>query len=86
VEIGILQGYFKFLTDYLLLLTFGNGEKRQFDVKPYLNFGIFQELRDEHLFKTVRKSFDTIAWAKETDFDPELLYEKSQKVDLSMKG
>lgn len=67
--------------DYLLLLTFENGEKRQFDVKPYLHLGIFQELKDEHLFKTVRKSFDTIEWANEADFDPEFLYEKSQKVE-----
>ncbi len=67
--------------DYLLLLTFENGEKRQFDVKPYLNTGIFQELKDEHLFNTVRKSFDTIEWANEADFDPEFLYENSQKVE-----
>ncbi|MDQ3393867.1 MAG: DUF2442 domain-containing protein, partial [Bacteroidota bacterium] len=66
-------------SDYLLLLTFENGEKRQFDVKPYLHIGIFQELKDESLFKTVRKSFDTIEWANAADFDPEFLYEKSQK-------
>jgi hypothetical protein len=67
--------------DYLLLLTFENGEKRQFDVKPYLHLGIFQELKDERLFKTVRKSFDTIEWENEADFDPEFLYQKSQKVE-----
>ena len=32
--------------NYQLLLTFENGEKRQFDMKPYLDFGIFQELKD----------------------------------------
>jgi hypothetical protein len=67
--------------NYLLLLTFENGEKRQFDVKPYLHLGIFQELKDERLFKTVRKSFDTIEWENEADFDPEFLYEKSEKVE-----
>jgi hypothetical protein len=67
--------------DYLLLLTFENGEKRQFDVKPYLHLGVFQELKDERLFQTVRKSFDTIEWDNEADFDPEFLYEKSQKVE-----
>jgi hypothetical protein len=67
--------------NYLLLLTFENGEKRLFDVKPYLHLGIFQELKDERLFKTVRKSFDTIEWENEADFDPEFLYEKSQKVE-----
>ena len=67
--------------DYLLLLTFENGEKREFDVKPYLHLGIFQELKDEGLFKTVRKSFDTIEWSNEADFVPEFIYEKSHKLE-----
>jgi hypothetical protein len=67
--------------NYMLLLTFANGEKRQFDVKPYLTTGIFQELKDKNLFRTVRTSFDTIEWANEADFDPEFLYQKSIKVE-----
>jgi hypothetical protein len=67
--------------NYLLLLTFENGEKRQFDMKPYLDFGIFQELKDLKLFKTVKTSFDSIEWDNEADFDPEILYQKSLKID-----
>ena len=67
--------------NYQLLLTFANGEKRQFDMKPYLDTGIFKELRDKNLFKTVKTSFDTIEWANEADFDPETLYQKSTEVD-----
>jgi len=67
--------------NYLLLLTFENGEKRQFDMKPYLNLGIFQELKDFKLFKTVKTSFDSIEWDNEADFDPEVLYQKSIKID-----
>lgn len=63
--------------NYLLLLTFENGEKRQFDMKPYLDTGIFRELKDMKMFKTVRTSFDTIEWKNEADFDPEILYQKS---------
>ncbi|MFA9389951.1 MAG: DUF2442 domain-containing protein [Prolixibacteraceae bacterium] len=66
--------------NYLLLLTFVNGEKRQFDMKPYLEFGIFKELKDLKLFETVKTSFDTIEWANEADFDPEVLYHKSIRV------
>ena len=32
--------------DYCLLLTFENGEKRIFDVKPYLSKGIFSRLQN----------------------------------------
>lgn len=67
--------------NYLLNLTFENGEKRQFDMKPYLDFGIFQELKDLRLFKTVKISFDSIEWDNEADFDPEILYQKSLKID-----
>jgi hypothetical protein len=68
------------LDDYLLLLTFENGEERQFDLKPYLNIGIFRELKDLTLFKTVRKSFDTIEWENNADIDPEILYTDSIKI------
>jgi hypothetical protein len=69
------------LDDYLLLLTFENGEKRQFDMKPYLDLGVFQELKDFNLFKTVRTSFDAIEWNNDTDLDPELLYQKSIRIE-----
>jgi hypothetical protein len=61
-------------TDYTLLLTFDNGDKRLFNMKPYLNRGIFRELMDTSKFNTVQISFDTIAWDNQADFDPEVLY------------
>jgi hypothetical protein len=67
--------------NFLLHLTFENGEKRQFDMKPFLDFGIFKELKDIELFKTVRTSFDSIEWDNEADFDPEILYQKSLKIE-----
>jgi len=66
------------LNNFTLLLTFESGEERSFDMKPFLDFGVFKELKDEIKFKTVRISFDTIEWDNEIDFDPELLYENSQ--------
>ena len=53
------------LNDYKLLLTFENGEKRIFDVSPYLDKGIFQELKNEEKFRTVRVSFDSIEWCNQ---------------------
>lgn len=66
------------LDDYRLLLEFDNGEQRIFDVKPLFAFGRFRELKSPALFKTVRISFDTIAWANELDLDPEYLYKHSE--------
>ena len=68
------------LSEYQLLLTFENGEKKVFDMKPYLDKGIYKELKDENKFKTVRISFDSIEWCNNADIDPEFLYEKSKKI------
>jgi hypothetical protein len=69
------------LNDYLLLLTFENDEKRQFDMKPYLDIGIFRELKNLDLFNSVKPSFDTIEWDNEADLDPEMLYRESVKIN-----
>jgi hypothetical protein len=65
------------LEDYNLLLKFENNEEKIFDVKPYLEIGKFQELKDENLFKSVKICFDSIEWDNQLDLDPELLYQKS---------
>lgn len=68
------------LDDYKLYLEFVNGEKKIFDLSPYLHVGKFTELRDLSLFKSVMVHFDSIEWANHLDIDPELLYEKSKPV------
>jgi len=63
------------IDNYKILLTFGNGEKWQFDMNPFLDKGIFKELKDISIFNTVKVSFDTIEWENEADIDPEILYQ-----------
>ena len=65
------------IDNYKLILTFENNEVKIFDMIPYLDKGIFQELKDENLFKAVKVSFDSIEWPHEADIDPETLYEDS---------
>ena len=62
------------LAGFRLLLTFDSGELREFDVSPYLDKGVFRELRDEALFRSVHVSFDTVEWGNGADLCPELLY------------
>ena len=63
--------------DYMLLLTFENGEKRLLDMRPYLDKGVFKELRDISMFNTALICFHSIAWANDVDLAPETLYHKS---------
>lgn len=60
---------------YLLALTFADGERKLFDMKPHLDRGIFRALRDVNMFRTVRICFGSVAWANGADFDPEALYD-----------
>lgn len=63
--------------DFRLILSFANGEVRRFDMKPYLDNGLFIELKDKSVFESVRICFDAIEWSNKLDFDPEVLCENS---------
>lgn len=60
--------------DYTLTLEFDNQEVRVFDVKPYLDKGIFQELREKSVFYSVRPFLGSVQWAGGQDFCPDTLY------------
>ncbi|MGH7456334.1 MAG: DUF2442 domain-containing protein [bacterium] len=64
-------------SDYTLTLTFTTGEVRNFDVKPYLNIGIFKELKDLRLFNSVKPFLGSIQWQNGQDFCPDTLYLES---------
>lgn len=60
--------------NYRLELEFDTGEVRLFDVTPYLNMGVFQQLKDLSLFAKAYVAFDTVCWPGEIDIAPETLY------------
>ena len=64
--------------DYTLALTFTNGEMRVFDVKPYLDKGIFRELKELSLFNTVRPFLGSVQWNHGQDFRPHMMYLESK--------
>jgi hypothetical protein len=66
--------------DYSLLLTFENGEKRIFDLKPYLNMGVFKRLQNIALFKTARVVSGSVEWQGEIDLSYDTLYIESKPV------
>lgn len=74
------------IQDYILELVFTNNEKKFFDVKPYLNFGIFSELADIDLFNTVKVSYGTVEWDNGIDICPDTLYLESRNYDELIVG
>jgi uncharacterized protein DUF2442 len=47
---------------------------KRFDVTPYLNLGVFRELKDADYFKQVTLAFGTVQWPNEQDISPDTLY------------
>lgn len=68
------------LEDYELEVEFENGERRIFDVKPYLLRGIFTRLQNRSLFKAVRVVSGSIEWPGEIDLSYDTLYLRSRPI------
>jgi len=66
--------------DFSLTIKFTNGEVRRFDVRPYLEKGVFRELKDVSLFNSVKPSLGSIQWLNGQDLCPDTLYQDSQPV------
>lgn len=63
--------------DFKLCLEFENHERRIFDVSPYLEKGVFRQLKNPDLFYCARIGGGTVTWPGEIDIAPETLYEES---------
>lgn len=67
------------LPEFILELIFDNDEIKYFDMKPYLEIGMYKKLKNKDKFATAKVSFGTVCWDDELDIDPDTLYEKSKK-------
>lgn len=71
------------LKEYKIFVELKNGKKGVFDLGPYLDTGVFKELRNEHYFKQVFISFGAVTWPHEQDIAPETLLAGLQQVEPS---
>lgn len=60
--------------NFILLLSFNNGETKRFDLKPYLGIGIFKELNNISVFNSVKPFLGSIQWENGVDLCPDTLY------------
>ena len=67
--------------DFSLDLKFNDGSVRRFDVKPYLEIGVFKELKDIDYFSQVKIAFGTVQWPHEQDISPDTLYLEGAPID-----
>ena len=62
------------LEGYRLFLEYSNGEKRILDRSYWLEKPMYQELKNETLFNTVKISGITVTWVTGQDIAPDDLY------------
>ena len=60
--------------NYILFLEFDNGEKKQFDVKPYIKGTWYGKLNNISYFKSVKTNGFNIEWPDGQDICPDDLY------------
>jgi Protein of unknown function (DUF2442) len=67
--------------DYTLEILFANKERKIFDVKPYLDKGIFKDLLNAEVFASVKVENGSISWVGGQDFCPDTLYLDGLKIN-----
>ena len=61
------------LPDYRIYVEVEDGRKGIFDMKPYLDRGVFRELRDVRYFNRVGIVLGAVTWPDDQDIAPETL-------------
>jgi Protein of unknown function (DUF2442) len=69
------------LPDYRLYVEIVDGRRGIFDVKPYLDHGVFRELRNLDYFRQVGIVFGALTWPHQQDIAPETLLAEIILVD-----
>jgi len=69
--------------NHQLLITFTNKEVKQFDLNGYLDYPVYEPLKDEAFCKNVIVSDGVIVWDEDIDFDPDTLYLESKSLQIS---
>jgi hypothetical protein len=70
-------------SDFKLRVQFTNGEIRCFDMKPYLDYPVYQCLANPGLFALAGTGYGTVVWPNDIDIAPETLYELSEPLERS---
>jgi len=72
------------LPGYRIYVEIEDGRRGTFDLNPYLDFGVFRELRDVHYFNQVGILLGAITWPHEQDIAPEELLAEMVPLDPNL--
>lgn len=69
------------LPDYRIYVELADGRRGIFDLKPYLEHGVFRELKDVAYFNQVGIFLGAVTWPHEQDIAPETLLAEIQPME-----
>lgn len=61
------------LENHRIQVQLADGRRGVFDMTPYLDHGVFRELRDAAYFRRVGIQFGAVTWPHDQDIAPETL-------------
>ena len=70
----------EYKSPYKLKFHFHNNTVKQFDLLPYLQYPVYEVLKDESFCSKVKVWNDTVIWNDMVDFDPDTLYLESETI------
>ena len=70
----------EYVHDYILKLTFNNGETRLINFTPMMQIGVCRKLQDMDYFRSFTLDPYTVDWHNEIGFAPESLYKRGMAV------
>jgi hypothetical protein len=74
------------LAEHRIEILTSSGVAGVFDVKPYLQDSVFQELRNEAYFRLVRPAHHGIAWPHEQDFSADTIIHDIRQAQVRAGG
>ena len=66
--------------NYTLFVELSDGRSGYFDIKPYLDKGVFTELKDINYFKQVKPLFCGVVWPHEQDLSADTIAYELKKI------
>jgi hypothetical protein len=71
-------------SNYNIYVEIKDGRKGLFDMSPYLNHGVFKELKNINYFNQVGILFGAVTWPNEQDIAPETLISEMKIVETEV--
>jgi hypothetical protein len=73
------------LAGHRIYVELASGRKGVFDLTPYLDHGVFRELKDPAYFNRVGIQFGAVTWPNDQDIAPETLLAEMTPVEAAVE-